>query len=133
MQSFARSMQWLFTVVGLLFLVVAGGNAIFGESGNGSSVEIVCSPSSTTNTCNGSIYGIRDRVENQTVATVGVGLLLVACVMAVTAGAARAPVPRYAVPPGGPYPSGGLPPDGQAGPAAGYPPAQYPPPPGAPR
>ncbi|GAA0908306.1 hypothetical protein GCM10009557_82960 [Virgisporangium ochraceum] len=134
MADFARGMQWLFTIVGLLFVGGAGADVLFDSGGFGThSITMSCSSNGTLMNCSGQVGSLDDEVRLQTVATVGVGLLLVAAIMAVTAGAAVRRVPQYpqyppyAGPPpaGTPYPEQhfpvpapfpGQPPTGTAGP-----------------
>ncbi|GAA0261950.1 hypothetical protein [Cryptosporangium japonicum] len=108
MQAFARSIQWLFTVVGLAIIALVGIGVIFVDSGS-SSVELTCSATSggPVTTCDGHLYGLENGVKALTMAVVGLGLLVIAAVMAVTAGSAAPP--RYGVGPYGPYgPTGPL-------------------------
>ncbi|WP_035856214.1 hypothetical protein [Cryptosporangium arvum] len=108
MQAFARSIQWLFTVVGLAIIALVGISVVFGGSGS-SGVDLTCSATSggPVTTCDGHLYGLENGVKALTVAVVGLGLLVIAAVMAITAGAAAPP--RYGVGPQGPYgPNGPL-------------------------
>jgi hypothetical protein len=129
--DFARAMQWLFLAVGLLFIGGATLDGIFGaEDGGSQDITLLCTTGTSTMTCTGQVDAPDDSTRILVTAVVGVGLLLVATVMAITAGSTA----RRATPMPGPHhygPPTAYPPPGPT-PHPG-PPTAYPPPhPGGP-